>query len=169
MKFRVIAIIMMTTLISGCLPKSAVLKYHDVQHIEAGLGVDGTRKILNSDEEVDLLATEVIELLKGQGFELLNSSVSWGLQPLTGHTQNLSFRLLQAGSIHCYVQISKKEFWAKFRELEQKPQSNEFATTNSDLVAVSKAVDSLNELAKEKFNGRSTRISKFDRAELPNK
>jgi hypothetical protein len=160
---------MIAALISGCPSKSAMLKHRDVQHIEAGIGVDGTKKILNSDEEVDLLATEVIELLKGQGFELLNSSVSWGLQPLTGHTQNLSFRLPQTGSIHCYVQISKKEFGAKFRELEKKPQSNEFATTNNDLMAVNKAIDSLNELAKEKFNGRSTRISKFDRAESPNK
>lgn len=45
MKFRVIAIIMMAVLRSGCLPKSAMLKYRDVQHIKAGLGVDGKRKI----------------------------------------------------------------------------------------------------------------------------
>lgn len=169
MKFRAIAIITIALLISGCPPKSAMLKHRDVQYIEAGLGVDGTKKILPSDEEVDHLATEVIELLQGQGFELLNSSVSWGLQPLTGHTQNLSFQLPETGSIHCYVQISKKEFRAKFRELEKKPQSNEFATTSSDLVAVNKAIASLNELVKGKFNGRSTRISKFDRAESPNK
>ena len=169
MKFRAIAIITIAMLISGCPPKSTMLKHREVQHIEVGLGVDGTNKILSSDEDVDLLATEVIELLQRQGFELLNTSVSWGLQPLTGHTQNLSFRLPETGSIHCYVQISKKEFRVKFRELEQKPQSNQFVTSSSDLVAVNKAIDSLNDLAKGKFIGRSTRISKFDRAESPNK
>ena len=156
-------------LLSGCPPKGAMLKHRDIQYIEVGLGVDGTKKIISSDEEVDLLAAQVIELLQGQGFELLHSSVSWGLQPLTGHTQNLNFMLPETGSIHCYVQISKKEFQAKFRELEKKPQSNEFVTSNSDLVAVNKAIASLNKLAKQNFGGRSTRISKFDRADSPNR
>lgn len=169
MKLRAIAIIIVAMLLSGCPPKSAMLKHRDIQNVEAGLGIDGTTKIVSSDEEVDLLAAEVTELLQMQGFELLNSSVSWGLQPLTGHTQNLGFRLPGTNSIHCYVQISKKEFRAKFQELESKPQSNEFNTNNSDLVAIDKAVASLNQLAKQKFKGRTVRVSTFDRAESPNK
>ncbi|MDB4076586.1 hypothetical protein N9537_01975 [Porticoccaceae bacterium] len=169
MKLRATTIILVAMLVSGCLPKSAMLKHRDIQNIEAGLGVDGTKKIIPSDEEVDLLAAEVTELLQQQGFELLNSSVSWGLQPLTGHTQNLGFRFPGTNSVHCYVQISKKEFRAKFRELESKPQTNEFNTNDRDLAAISKAIASLDTLTKQKFNGRSIRVSRFDRAESPNK
>lgn len=146
-----------------------MLKHRDIQYIEVGLGVDGTKEIVSSDDEVDLLSGEVIELLQGQGFELLHSSTAWGIQPLTGHTQNLGFRLSETGAVYCEVKISKKEFQAKFRELEKKPQSNEFITSDSNLVMVNKAIASLNEFAKQKFNGRSTRISKFVRAEGPNK
>lgn len=169
MKLRAIATVFIAMLISGCPPKSAMLKHRDLQDIKVGLGVDGTAKIIPSDFEVDLVASEVREMLQEQGFELLHSSVSWGLQPLTGHTQLLSFRLHGSKSIHCYVKISKKEFQAEFQELETKPQSNEFTTNSNDLSAIDRAIMSLNELAKNKFGGRSTRISKFDRAEIPNK
>ena len=156
-------------LLSGCPPKNSMLKQREVQHIEVGLGIDGARKILSSNEEVDVLANEVIRLLSEYGFKLLHSSTSWGLQPLTGHTQNLSFRLLGTNAIHCYVQISKKEFKAKFREMEKEPQSNEFATSDNDFQITEQAVTTLNVLAKQKFRGRSVRISKFDRAENPSK
>jgi len=146
-----------------------MLKQRELQHIDAGLGVDGTKRIITSDEEVDLLAGEVINLLKNEGFEFLSSSMSWGLQPLTGHTQNLSFRYPGTNALHCYVQISKKEFQVKFFELESKPQSNEFATNEVDLQAIKKAAERLNELAKHKIPGRSIRISTFNRAESPNK
>ncbi|MCU7797489.1 MAG: hypothetical protein KZQ75_10195 [Candidatus Thiodiazotropha sp. (ex Myrtea spinifera)] len=169
MKLRVIAIVITALLLSGCHPKSAMLKQRDLQRIDVGLGVDGPSKILPSDEEVDLLSREAVNLLQGHGFELLNSSVSWGLQPLTGHTQNLGLRLPGTNAIYCYVKISKKEFQAEFVEMEKQPQTNKFATSNSDLMVVDKAVAALNELAKLKFKGRSTRISKFDRAESPNK
>ncbi|MCK9504750.1 MAG: hypothetical protein M0Q95_11280 [Porticoccaceae bacterium] len=169
MTIRAITIILVAMMLSGCPPKNAMLKQREVQHIEAGLGVDGTKKILSSNEEVDALSSEVTQLLNSHGFELLYSSTSWGLQPLTGHTQNLSFRLPGTNAIHCYVQISKKEFRVKFRELEREPQSDEFATTDYDFKIAEQAVISLNVLAKQKFKGRSVRISKFDRAESPNK
>ena len=169
MKYRAIAIIIVSMLMSGCPPMSAMLKHRDISNVEAGLGIDGTEKIISSDEEVDILASQVIVLLEKQGFELLNSSISWGLQPLTGHTQNLGFKYPGTNSVHCYVRISKKEFLARFRELESKPQTNKFNTNSSDLAAIDKAVASLNQFAKQNFKGRTIRVSKFDRAESPNK
>ena len=169
MKIRVVFIIISVFLLSGCPPKGAMLKQRSLQLIEVGLGVDGTYKILASNEEVDLLAGKVTSLMKEHGFELKYSSTSWGLQPLTGHTQNMSFGISGTDAIYCYVQISKKEFRAKFSELETKPKSGEFATTEQNLASIDEAVISLNELAKSTIYGRSTRVSKFDRAESPNK
>ena len=169
MKFRIIATIIAAMLLSSCYPKSLMLKHRDIRSIEAGLGIDSSEKIIPSDDKVDLLATKVAELLQDQGFELLNSSVSWGLQPLTGHTQNLGFRLLGENSVHCYVQISKKEFRVNFQELETKPHSNEFNTSSTDLAVVDKVVVLLNELAKQEFEGRTIRISEFNRTGSPNK
>lgn len=169
MKLHAIVIIIISILVSGCLPKSAMFKHRDIQHIEAGLGIDGTKRIISSDDKVDLLAAQVTELLQRQGFELLNSSISCGVLPLTGHTQNLGFRYPGTNSVYCYVQISKKEFHAKFREVEAKPQTNEFNTNSSDLEAIDRAVVSLNDFAKQKINGRTIRISTFDRSEAPNK
>jgi hypothetical protein len=169
MKFRAIFLIAVAFLLCGCPPKGAMLKQRELQHIDAGLGVDGTKRIIKSDDEVDLIAGDVIQLLKKEGFELLNSSVSWGLQPLTGHTQNMSFRYPGTNALHCYVQVSKKEFQVRFVELESKPQSYEFATNDADLKAMQQAAETLNEFAKQKIPGRSIRISTFDRAESPNK
>ncbi|GAB2191588.1 hypothetical protein MAH1_31960 [Sessilibacter sp. MAH1] len=167
MKIRAIAIIVTSLLLCGCPPKGAMLKQQNIQRIDAGLGVDGTSKILASDEEVDQFALEIENFLKSEGFELLNSSISWGLQPLTGHTKNLGLRYPGTNAIYCYVKVSKKELQIKFVEIEKQPQSNEYATTANDLLVVNETIIALTELAKLKFKGRYVRVSKFERAKKP--
>lgn len=164
MNIRIIFLILGVILLSGCPPIGAIYKQRDLQVLDVGLGVDGIAKILKSNEKVDELAGEVITLMEEHGFEINYSTTSWGLQPLTGHTQNLSFGLHGTKAIYCYVQISKKEFQARFSEVETMPQSGKYSTTVENRSAIDKAIASLNELAKTNIQGRSVRISRFDRA-----
>lgn len=166
---RIIWLITICIFLWGCPPKGFVLKHRSIQHVEAGLGIDGTSRIIQTDEEVDALAIEVAELLEKYGFELKNSSVSWGVQPLTGHTQNQGFALKGTKSVYCYVRISKKEFIAEFQEVETEYESNIFATTNEEKAVVSDAVAALSELAKRKFSDRVVRVSEFEQPQRPNK
>ncbi|WP_133406881.1 hypothetical protein [Parashewanella tropica] len=167
MKIRAVTILAISFLLCGCPPKSLLLKQQDIQRIDVGLYVDGTEKILPSNDEVNEFALEIEALFKRKGFKLANSSESWGLQPLTGHTKNLGFRYPDTNAVYCYVKISKKEFQVECVELEKEPQTNKYATTANDLKAVNETIIALNEIAKIKFAGRSVRIATFDRAEVP--
>ncbi len=156
-------IILVCGAIVGCIPKSAQLKSRDLQAIEVGYVSDGSgEKILKDDNAVDQLATDVIDLMLIHGFEARHTSVSFGIQPWTGHTQDAYFRLVGSERISCIVEISKTAFSARFEEIEVAPQSDEFLTSKAELSVVRQAAIALNDFASERFPGRSIRVSVFN-------
>jgi len=94
----------------GCPPTNSLLKSRDLQAVEVGYVSDGSNdKILHDDNAVDQLATQVTEIMLFNGFEVSDTSVSYGIQPWTGHTQNVYFQLAGNDRVTCrtlYCQTS---------------------------------------------------------------
>ncbi|MES9880130.1 MAG: hypothetical protein ABW185_04535 [Sedimenticola sp.] len=159
---RIIFVFAICALLMGCPPMDRVLKSRDIQRIEVGYAADQkTEQLITSDQEVDEFAKEVTIALKKNGFNLAYSSASWGLLPLTGHTQNMSYKTKSSEHISCSVTISKSEFTARFVEYEKDLKSNAFITTEEDKALMSRAASVLTALAKSKFSERSIRVSVF--------
>lgn len=93
------------------------------------VGHSGKSDLLASDEAVDRLATDVAQLLADHGFIIKDKSQSFGLQPFTGHTQNIWLRLAESERIFGYVSISKCCIEVVFRELETEIGSGIYNTT----------------------------------------
>jgi len=151
------------TLLTGCPPKDKLLRSQNIQQVQVGYAADQkSERLLQSNESVDNFANSVTILMKEVGFNKGYSSISWGLQPLTGHTQNLSYKMQGNDFIYCSVTISKTEFTAKCKELEARPKSGEYLATEKQKDHINKAIGVLNELVKNKFTGRASRISIYD-------
>jgi hypothetical protein len=144
----------------GCPPMDKVLMSRDIQEVVAGYEADkSSERLLSTNSEVDDFAGLVISTMEENGFYLSYSSTSWGLQPLTGHTQNLAFKTSSNDYVSCSVTISKTEFSASFMEYERKSESNEYLTSEEDKAGIDRAAKALDTLAKGKFVGRSVRVS----------
>jgi hypothetical protein len=159
----VVALVAASVVTAGCIPKSMVLKSRDLQAVEVGFVSDGNGdKILLDDDAVDQIATGVIELMEQSGFVVSNTSTSFGLQPWTGHTRNVYFQLADNKGVRCIFEVSKKVFKAEFDEVEVTPQSDDYSTSDADVLAVRQAAIALNEFATENFPGRSVRVAVFN-------
>jgi len=143
---------------------NSLLRSRDLQAVEVGYVSDGnSERILRDDNAVDQLATEVTETMLLSGFETSSAFVSFGIQPWTGHTQNLYFQLADNDRVRCIVEISKKAFSAQFEEIEVAVQSDEFSTSDAELSVVRRAAVALNDIIASKFPSRSVRISVFSK------
>ena len=159
---RIILVFAIFTLLIGCLPIDRVLKSRDFQRIEAGYTADKkTERLITSNHEVDEFAKEITKELENNGFYLAYSSASWGLLPLTGHTQNMSYKTENNERISCSVTVSKSEFVARFVEYEKELNSDTYITSKEDMALIDRAASALTALAKSRFSERSIRVSVF--------
>lgn len=157
---RILFIGAVSAFLVGCPPMDRVLKSRDIQVIEAGHAIDNdTERLLSNDEVVDKFSLQISDVLRRQGFYLAYSSTSWGLLPLTGHTQNMNYKTKNNEYISCSVTVSKTEFTARFVEYEEKLKSNKYVTSTEDKAQITRAVKSLTDLAKEMFNERAIHVS----------
>ncbi len=139
-----------------------MLRSQDIQKVEVGPAVDGSSgNVLLSNDAVDLLALDVIELLRGFDFAADHVSKSYGIQPWTGHTQNVYFKFGGDDRLRCIVEVSKSAFSAAFEEIEVAPNSNEFSTSDADRAVVSDAAVELKALVSQRIPNRSIKISVF--------
>jgi len=147
----------------GCIPPSAMLKTQNIQAIEAGFIADSeTGKILSSNQEVDSLANGVVKTLELAGFRKTNQSVSFGLLPATGHTQNLGFYLVENEYVQAYVEISKSSIKVIFREMEMEHGASNFTTSEIEREMVRIASATVSQYLKSTIGKRSIRIVVYD-------
>jgi len=157
---QIVVIIAASILLSGCPPMDKVLRSRDVEVIQAGKAVDNKAvRLLTSDRDVDEFSLEISEVMKEQGFHLAYSSSSWGLLPLTGHTQNMSYKTVNNEHVSCSVIVSKTEFTVRFVEYERKINSDEYSTSMEDRKQISRTAKALTALAKRKFDERAIHVS----------
>ncbi len=157
---RILFIGAVSAFLVGCPPMDPVLKSRDIQVIEAGHVIDNeAERLFSNDEEVDRFSLLISDVLRKQGFYLAYSSTSWGLLPLTGHTQNMSYKTKSNEYISCSVTVSKTEFKARFVEYEEKLKSNNYVTSTEDKAQIIRAAKALTDLAKEIFNERAIHVS----------
>lgn len=165
---KFVALISVTFLLAGC-PSRPIQDWRDIRHLDVGLYVDGVSKILSSNEDVDQLGAEVIQLMSDNQFKYIRTTESWGILPATGHTQTLAFKLENSEWILCHIVISKKSFNAKFRELESEPGSDIYLSTDSDKEVVLSALRALEQLARSTFKSNVVRSSKYDQPQIEHK
>ncbi|WP_428385934.1 hypothetical protein [Nevskia ramosa] len=103
------------------------LRTNDIQTIS--LGSHSGANLLGSSENVDALAQELESFLKTQGFAVSHTSTSFGVQPWTGHTQDIFMRLPDNDRVLVFASISKCCITTKFSELETAIGSGAFAAT----------------------------------------
>jgi hypothetical protein len=160
--FNLLLITLGATLTVGCIPKGTLLKSRDIQLIDAGYAVDRYPGcLLESDAAVDAVASNTIKVLGAAGFKLMDQSISYGVLPLTGHTQNLIFHREGRDRIRALVLISGSKFSATFEELEAAPNTHDYYTTEQDRAAISNAVSSIKEFINTQYPGRAARISHY--------
>jgi hypothetical protein len=157
---RFVVIIVASILLTGCPPMDRVLRSRDIEVIKAGKAVDNqAESLLSSDRDVDEFSLRVTEVLNEQGFYLAYSSASWGLLPLTGHTQNMGYKTLNTEHVSCSVIVSKTEFTARFVEYEEELKSGRYVTSSEDKAQIARATKALIALAKSSFNERAIHVS----------
>lgn len=105
--------------------------------------------ILASDQAVDYLAARLSELLHAQGFENPRPSKSFGLQPWTGHTQNLWAVFQSNQRIYVYASISKCCIEVSFHEMETGIGTDEYSASPSDREAIGRIWKSIGEFLRE--------------------
>lgn len=164
----VLTSLFLVIVLAGCIPPSAMLKSQNIQSVEAGFVADSeTGKLLASNEEVDLCAIKIQEVLEEYGFTLSNKSSSFGLLPATGHTQNMGFSL--AGNIYtsAYAEISKSKIKVVFREMEREHGSDVFETTEEEFSSIKAASAAVVKYLKTKIGQRSVRVAFYENPEKP--
>ena len=149
--------------LAGCIPPSAMLKTQNIQGIEAGFVADSeTGNVISSNEQVDFLARGVVQTLEVAGFINTNQSVSFGLLPATGHTQNLGFDLVENEYVQAYVQISKSSIKVIFREMELEHGTGNFTTSEKQRELVRIASAAVSQYIKSKIGKRSVRLLVYE-------
>ena len=100
-------------------------------------------------------------ILSKNKFILLNKSNSFGLLPATGHTVHVYYKYINNDLIRCVFTISKHQFVISFIEIETKPKSNLFNTSDSDIIAIKKAVSAIKKYTSKKYFNHEIRISNY--------
>ncbi|WP_045856505.1 hypothetical protein [Teredinibacter purpureus] len=163
-----ITILFFVCFLAGCIPPSAMLKTQSLQEVEAGFVADSdSGKLFLSNEDVDIAAEEITQVLREFDFERTNQSVSFGLLPATGHTQNLGFKLGENIYVQAYVEISKSSVKVVFREMELEHGKNNFLTDEKERQSVKSATAAVTQYLKSKIGTRSIRVLTYENPPKP--
>ena len=137
--------------LSGMMSCGPHLQQRDIATIEfASASRD---RILDQNEAVDLLVSQITEFLVGEGFEKSHRSTSFGLQPWTGHTQHSALHLVSNDRVVVYFSAAKCCISATFSELETAIGSGEFAATSSDRKRIREVEVALRRLLETNIDG----------------
>ncbi len=116
---RILIVILLLSTMVACVPPDSMLVNRSIKSVDIG-----TKSTINSlsetDEKVDKISSEVLEIMTKQNFKLSYQSNSFGLLPFTGHTVNMSFSYNKNDHIYFNLTVSKHQFSASFKEVELK-------------------------------------------------
>ncbi len=89
----------------------------------------GEKRILDRNESVDQLATQIAAFMRSEGFDVFHQTTSFGIEPWTGYTRNVYFWLRDNDGVRAYVSVAKCCVSARFVEMETEIRSAVFAAT----------------------------------------
>jgi len=160
MIYRIFLILLFLGTLNSCTPSDLHLINRNIQSVD--IGENNTLITLSeTNTEVDNIASEVSMILSKNKFILLNKSNSFGLLPATGHTVYFYYKYINNDLIRCVFTISKHQFIISFIEIETKPKSNLFNTSDSDIIAIKQAVSAIKNYASKKYFNHEIRISNY--------
>lgn len=122
-------------------------------------GQDNER-IFETNELVDELTSGLIAFFVARGFESIRQSKSFGLQPWTGHTQDVWLQLAENDGVWLYVSVAKCCISAEFSELETAIDSAVFSARPSDKERIREAEIALISFLKSEVASENLGLSK---------
>lgn len=126
----------------------------------------GGNNIFSSNEAVDSAANHLTKLLQEKQLIHNNTRKSFGVQPWTGHTQNIHVTLASNSNVYGHVEIAKSYVLIRFREIERELKSGIYDTTPNENSQVSSTAETLKKYLTKNYGQLSfIQLNQFGQSE----